>query len=143
MKPISFQIYIFNARSRVSLSYLFHFYCYCRNIVFAWQMNMPQHKVNRDNPLFLSQRNVIFPHANQFVILIYDSIFTERDASTSLPRTFAPEFTPDERSFVQFSRRRTEYLSNGPKVHEAYVYFMTSSVTRLMSVMKISTVSPW
>lgn len=150
MKPIAFQTYIFNT-SRSSLNtissiqeYLFVI-CFIFIVIVAMLYLhdglIPQQKVNRDNPLFLSQRNVIFSHANQFVILIYDSIFTERCFDFA-PSYICPEFTPDERSFVQFSRRRTEYLSNGLEVHEAYVYFMTSSATTLMLAMKISTVSP-
>lgn len=46
-----------------------------------------------------------------------------------IPLYIRYEFPPDERSFVQFSRRCTEYRSNGLVVHEAYVYFMTLSAT--------------
>lgn len=71
-----------------------------------------RHKVDHDldNLLFLSQRSVISSYVNQFVILIYDSI--EQERATFLFYIGA-EFTSDQRSFVQFSRRRTEYLSNG------------------------------
>lgn len=73
----------------------------------------------------------------QFVILIYDSIERGRNTFLFYIRT---EFTPDQRSFVQFSRRCTEYLSNGLDAHEAYVYFMTSSAAAL--AMKASIVLP-